>query len=163
MTKHLYKTLTLILLTVCFSASFSFGQTKGGKRKTKESSEVVARPVERMGVPVEDPAAAERAYKVSKDTYVFLVLVNQTSESVQAVNDLSSQFPGTRVEPLPGSGNMAYVVKSRNPSMAMFQRAYGTTLQIFTEGDLQLYAGSIPAFAQLKEQLSLMSAKLGDL
>lgn len=116
-----------------------------------------------MGIPVENPAAAEKAYKVSKEIFVFLVLVNQTSESVQVMNDLPSQFPGTRVEPLPNGGNMAYVVKSRNPSMAMFQRAYGTTLQIFTEGDLQLYAGSMPAFAQLKEQLTMMSAKLGDL
>jgi hypothetical protein len=163
MAKHLYKILSFLFLTLCLSANSSFGQTKGGSSKSKGSPEVAPQPVERMGVPLENPAAAERAYKVSKETFVFLVMVNQTSESVQALNDLPSQFPGTRVEPLPSGGNLAYVVKSRNPSMAMFQRAFGTTLQIFTEGDLQTYAAFMPAFAQLKEQLTTMSAKLGDL
>lgn len=165
MTKHLYKLLPFFILTLCFSANLVFAQTKGGKQKSKGNPEAATQTKEGANIPLIDPSAPqpETSYKVSKQNFVYLVLVSQTSESIQAMNDLASQFPGTRVEPLPSGNNLAYVVKSKNPAMAMFQRAYGTTLQIFTEGDLKVYSATFPAFAQLSEQLQLMSNKLGDL
>jgi hypothetical protein len=149
-----------IVLFVVFLNLQSFGQSKKKESNPKNPSSLPVNPpvqMEKMDMrPIDEKK--NTATEKEGDYIFFVVFANPNDGSNNLLNELPKYFPGMEMYGL-STSPQAQLVRSRSGSMELFKRAFGSSLQVFSDSDLEVYGQSLPCFSQIREEVMSIASK----
>lgn len=159
MVKHLHCLVFFLFFSVIFCASTTSAQSKKEKSSVKVAPAKNLTPVEmdKAGLQIAEPEKDPAKEKESSYTN-FVVFANPNEGAHNLIPELSRYFPGIESYSLAASPQ-AQLLRSRAASIELIKRAFGGSLHIFSESDLEAYSQSVPFFAQLREEVMSITSK----
>lgn len=151
---------SVFLLLICiFLYGISSAQSKkeGRKSQKTEGSTEGLNP----GAPsIQAAPADEKKTKQQEEEYVYVVIVNTSDpDAHRQWEEIPGKFAGVKTESLGGQPGL-YLLVTRNPELALFQKAYASSFRIFKESELEYFGNVLPCLAELRPRVASMGKKL---
>ncbi len=158
MTKFFFPLFSVFLFLSVFGLE-SFAQSKKEKTPVKVAPSKNLTPLEmdKAGLQIAEPEKDPAKEKEGSFTN-FVVFANPNEGAHNLIPELSRYFPGIESYSLAASPQ-AQLLRSRAASIELIKRAFGGSLHIFSESDLEAYSQSVPFFAQLREEVISITSK----